>query len=601
MVKRILTVTIFALVAAIGFGQAVATARDVLVQGNKAVSAEAIVAAMKVKVGRPFSSKELLDDEAAIRNLGFFQDVKVMSRPKSESEADVVVMVSEWPIVREVKVTGNTVLSTEKITDMATSIQEVGLVWNMRNARPIRDEITKEYESRGFLVQFDALGPDESSPGTLLISLVEPTVNEIKLIGLRRTEEKVIRRIMKTKPGGVFSARDWRRDIEELYYTYWFEPDQGVKPAIPEPTDAPGQYNLAIEFKEARTAMINAGVALDPQSRLVGTLSYSDSNFLGRGQNVGVQLSQATAGGGPSAEFAFGNRFYDAKDTSMNVTLFSRVVYNFTGSGTDPFGGGGRSDKFDERRSGGSVSFTRPLGDYRATLGLKGQNVRTIETSADPKIEFIQQDGDLVTLQLGVSHDLRRPSVEPYSGRLLSLLVEPSYSNVNRVGGVVSGFKNILGANFFLRNQIEYRQYWSRPVPDDTPLDKPRPVVALRVKYGFVSGDSPFFEQLFVGGADSLRGYPNQRFWGKQSLLGTLEYRYPVQRSFNIVAFTDYGGAWGGYGQLKDFPQSRRPDLRFGYGLGVAFRVPQLGSIRVDFAFNQEGGNRTHFSFGSNF
>ncbi|MBS1713628.1 MAG: BamA/TamA family outer membrane protein [Armatimonadetes bacterium] len=589
------------LLATMAWGQAGSTVKSVTVRGNQNVTSDAIMAAMKIKVGRPLVQKDLLDDEASVRNMGFFKDVKMLSRPVSESEAEVIVEVAEYPVVREVRVVGNSVLKTEDVTKIATTAQATGQVWNNRNAKAISDAVAKAYEDKGYMgVQFDKLGPDDSSPGTLLISIVEPKVREIKLIGLKRTQEKVIRRIMRTKPGKTLSAKDWRRDIEELYYTYWFEND-GVKPAIPEPTDVPGEYNLAIEFKEARTGLLNAGIALDPQSRLVGTLSYSDSNFLGRGQSVGIQLAQATVGGGPSAEVAFGNRFYDSRDTSMNVQLFSRVVYNFTGAGVDPFGGNESTGKFDERRTGASVTFSRPMKDFRATVGVRGQNIKTLNLNPGPTDEFIQQDGDLVTFELGAAYDTRQPSVEPYKGELLQLTVSPGYSNITSIGGNVKNYTDVLGQNFYVKSNIEYRKFWSKRLPLDAPIDQPRPVVAFRAKYGMLSGTAPFFEQQFVGGAESLRGYQNQRFWGNQSFLTTLEYRQPVQKSFNVIGFVDYGGAWGGYGQIKDFDQSSKPRLRLGYGVGVGFRVPQLGTIRIDFAFNQEGQNRTHFSFGSSF
>jgi outer membrane protein insertion porin family len=241
------------------------------------------------------------------------------------------------------------------------------------------------------------------------------------------------------------------------------------------------------------------------------------------------------------------------------------------------------------------------MGRYRASLGGRFQNIRTLNLNPGPNDEFIQQDGDLFTLSLGAAYDTRQPSAEPYRGEMLSLTVEPGFSNTTSIGGVVGTFTNVLGNNTYVKTNLEYRHFWSKPLPADAPIDKPRPVVAFRAKYGTISGTVPFFEQFFVGGSDSLRGYSNQRFWGKQSFLATLEYRHPIQRSFNLIGFVDYGGAWGGYGQLKDFDQTNAAKLRLGYGVGLAFRVPQLGSIRIDFAFNEEGQSRTHFSFGSSF
>jgi outer membrane protein insertion porin family len=570
--------------------------QSVTVRGNANITTEAILAAMRSKPGDALSLAQLQADEQAVRDLGFFRDVKVLNRAVSATESEIIVEVLEYPIVREVRVVGNTVVSTEQATAVALGIQPLGNVWNNRNARPIRDALTKLYEEKGYFVDFEEIGPDAASEGTLTIAVLEPRVNEIKLIGLTRTKPSVVERIMKTRPGEVFSPRLWRRDVEELYYTYWFEK---LEPAQPQLAERPGEYNLAIEFKEARTGQLNAGVALDPQSRLVGTASYSESNFLGQGKSVGVQLAQATVGGGPSIELAYGDRFYDRKDTSINAQVFSKVVYNFTGSGFDPIGGGSERS-FDERRTGFSVTGTRPVGDMRYTLGLRGSNVKTLNVSSDPKVEFIRQDGDLLTFVVGASYDTRVPTAEPHSGEQVSLVFEPGYSNITKIGGAVAGETQVLGKKFFTRTTVELRKYWSKRLPDDAPLDKARPVLALRTRYAIVGGTSPFYEQVFLGGADSLRGYENQRFWGRQSVLTSLEYRYPVQKAFSVIGFVDYGGAWGGYGQLKDFDQSQTPRLRLGYGLGVGFRTP-IGAIRIDFAFNQEGRNLTHFSLGSSF
>jgi outer membrane protein insertion porin family len=74
----------------------------------------------------------------------------------------------------------------------------------------------------------------------------------------------------------------------------------------------------------------------------------------------------------------------------------------------------------------------------------------------------------------------------------------------------------------------------------------------------------------------------------------------PLQKSFSIIGFLDYGGAWGGYGSLKNFEQSDEFKMHMGYGIGLAFRTP-IGPIRIDFALNEEGSTRTHFTFGTSF
>jgi outer membrane protein insertion porin family len=292
--KKLFVALPLLLLAVQAWCQTALVVRQVTVSGNANISSDAILQAAKITVGRPASTADLLNAEDAVRNLGYFKDAKILSRAVSDTETDVTIEVVEYPVIREFQFLGNTVVSTEELTKLVAETVEPGLVWSNRNARPIRDAVVKLYEDRGYFVQLDRIEPSEESPGTLTIGVIEPTVNEIRLVGLDKTRESTVRRVMKTRPGRPLSARTWRRDMEELYYTYWFET---ITPANPEPTEVPGQYNLTVEFKEARTGQLNAGVALDPQSRLVGTASYSDSNFRGLGQSVGIQLSQATVGG----------------------------------------------------------------------------------------------------------------------------------------------------------------------------------------------------------------------------------------------------------------------------------------------------------------
>ena len=580
------------------FAQRNVIVKTITVRGAKIINHETIRAAMGSKEGSVLQQSQLLNDETRILELGYFKDVQILIRMigDSETEAELVVEVAEHPVIREVLVRGNTVLTSEDLTALVVEIQTLGRIYNTRFTRQIQAALENAYADEGYFIQIDSLGPDPESEGTLLIVVIEPVVREIRLIGLHRTNEKVVLRIMKTKPGQPYSQRQFSRDGEELYSTFWFDS------VIPRQLDTnqAGVYDLELEFVEARTGQINGGVALDPQSRLVGFISYSDSNFNGLGQSVGLNLSQATVGGGLSAEFAWGNRFYDERDTSVNVSVFSRVVFNFASGGFGNFNSsiGGN---FDERRTGGSILFSRPFGQVnRGTIGMKLERVETLDFRQTGADSFVQQDGDRVSFQLGVDRDTRHPTVEPYEGELARILVEPSYSNVTKIGGPVSTFDRILGPNYYLRGTLEWRKYISKRMPDDTPIDQVRPVVAIRVRYGRVLGDTPFFEQVFVGGLDSLRGYQNQRFWGKESFASTVEYRFPIQRTFSVIAFTDYGAAWGGYPGISGLTQSRSPDFHLGYGLGVSFRTP-VGPIRIDFAFNDEGGSRTHFAFGTSF
>ncbi len=607
--KRMSRISLCVVLCALAnLAMAAQTIKSISVRGNKEMNEVAIKAIMKSKEGQILVLENLKKDEDAILSLGYFKDVKVLTRVLSDAEVELTVDVSEYAMIKEFRIIGNKAIPLAQIQKVVQDNQPLGKIWNNRNATPIVQGIRDLYAKKGFEVNFDQLGPQTDSPGTLTVSIIETVVGKIILNGLTRTKPETIRRIMKVKPGDAYNDQLVGQDLQELFSTSWFE---DMKPSKAQ-GEKPEQIDIKVDFKEARTAQINAGVALDPQSRLVGTLSYNDSNFKGLGQSLGIQLSQATAGGGPSADFAFTNRFYDSKDTVLRFSLYSKVVYNFTGSGLLVDNSSGTTDSFDERRNGIGISFTRPLGhSYKGTFGFVAREARTINlnTSTSGTSNFIQQDGNLGNLQFGLEWDTSRPSTEPLHGQAYRVLLEPGVSQIRKIGGTLAGSTGLIGRSNFVRGTFEYRRYSSRdPILTakdkakgiESVLAKSRPVVAFRVQASAISGTVPFFDQLFVGGSDSLRGYPNQRFWGSQSMLATLEYRVPIQKSFNLTLFADFGGAWGGYGSLNGFGQSGKPSFHLGFGPGLSFRTP-LGPIRVDLGFGEGGKARTHFSFGTSF
>ena len=587
---------------------AVASAQSVshiVVKGNDRISEAVILATVRIRVGTTPTDADLRKDEDGLMSLGVFKSVKLVVAQNATGGNDLVVEVVEYPVVKEYRSTGNTIVSTEAITAAIKSFQEVGKVWNNKNADQISRAIRSLYEKQGMLVEFTQIGPDADSPNSLTIAILEPRIGTITFTGLHRTRAETIKRIMKSKPGKPLRRDLLRKDIEDLALgTNWFEK---VDPEL-RVGEKPGETDIILNFKEARTGQYQVGLALDPQSRLVGTIDLGDSNFRGTGQSVALNISQATVGGGPSVEASFNNRFYDSKDTSMSLRVYSKVAYNFTGSGLT-LNSSSTSDVFDERKSGVSLAFGRPLGEaHSVSLAISARTSKTIDLNTSSTSQFIQQDGDVFSLTFGGNYNTVRGGADPYRGDALSLALEPGVSNITKVGGNLLGSQNLLGRSNFVRLTGEYKHYWSKepkaPKNEDntTRIELiQRPTVAFRTRFGSISGTVPFFEQLFVGGTDSLRGYDNQRFWGSKSLLTTLEYRYPIQKSFSLAAFTDYGGAWDGYGVLNNFQQSSTPNFKFGYGLGLGFKVQALGSIRIDFALNQEGGSRTHFSFGQSF
>lgn len=566
---------------------------EITVEGNKFVTKDSILTRIGTKVGQPYVQAQLDQDKATLEKLGFFKAVDVRAIPLEGSNWRVAIQVSEFEIVKEIRIVGNTIIPTEAIRKALTV--QVDQPFNLNDQKPSADAIAKLYTEKGYFALVDQLEPLEDSPNTVSVSIREMKVNSITVTGNNRTSERVMKRLIKTQPGDAYNDPKWIRDLQRIFNTQWFDK---VTPSEKQTEEGFG-VDLAVDVKEARTGQIVVGATVDPRSSFAGQLRLLDTNFQGSGQTYGINLQQAIAGGGPSVELEYSNPFIDHRDTSFSASIYSRVVYRFL-SGS--FGTGSNNDnRVTERRSGVAFGFARPTNETTTiSAGLRFEGIRTSENVSGNNANYVKQDGELLLGSLGIVQNRRDLDADPSRGDYKSLIIEPGFAHIRSIGGAIND-PGILGNNTFFRNTLEYRTYWSPQAPRTAKeLDAPRRVVAFRVRYGAITGKVPFNEQYFMGGSDSLRGYQDDRFWGRQQFLTTLEYRHPLQKAFNAILFADYGGAWGGYGTVNNFDQSDRIKLHLGYGLGFAFKTP-LGNLRLDFGFDKRGKSRTHFMIGTSF
>ena len=575
--------------------------KDIVIHGNQRVSSAAILGNMRTKAGRPFSQDDLDQDKRSLEDLGFFSAVDIRAtqiEPIAANSFEVTVDVQEWPVIKEFRITGNSVIPTAEI--LKALAMKVGDVYNLNARRTSSDAIQLLYAKKGFIGNVDVFEPLAESPGTINVHVLETKIEQILVLGNTHTKDWVMRRLIKSRAGDVYNQDQWTADLRRIHNTQWFDSVNGSRNISP---TEPGKVDLVATVKEGRTGQFNVGVQLDPQSSLAGIVRLSESNLYGTGQTVSLDFTQTLTvyDVGPSVSLGYINPFYDSKDTSFQSSIYSRLTFRF---GTPFFYGLGsptEGSQYSERRTGASVGFTRPLNNqWSAGISGKIEDVNTYNSGALPLNSFIQQDGYLGMLGLTVTRNRRDVDVDASRGDYVRLTVEPGYSDINEVGGATDD-RGILGPNVFVRNSIDLREYFSPgQKPRGTDFEAPRKVIAFRVKYGWIDGQVPYWEQFFAGGPDTLRGYYPDRFWGTQTLLTTLEYRYPIQKAFNLIPFIDYGGAWGGYGPVNNYFQDPSFRLHIGYGAGLSFRT-QFGLIRVDLGFNEDGTSVPDFLIGNSF
>ncbi len=565
---------------------------SVVIRGLRNISETAVTAALRLKPGEPFTEAALESDRRTIDGMGLFSAVRP-SVEQTETGVRVTFDVVENPLIREVRFVGNTVLTPEQLLEVIRN--KPGFVFNTNLAESDIRAIRDAYQRAGYIVLPEGYTAPDYETGVLTIVLSELRVGQIRVEGNTKTRTSVILRELRTKPGDLFNINRWQRDINRLYNTGYFDqitPEDSLA--------APGVIDFTLRVKERPTGRLNVGFAIDSHRRLIGLAEIFETNFQGTGRTVGVNFQSTGGRNGNSIELLFTEPYLDRHRTTLSMSLYNKLVYRFTsnffGGQIDP----NLEQRYDERRRGATVGLSRPLNDFiTASLGLRAEDVNTNRVATDQGGGFIRQDGSLFSVSLRGVYNNRDFDLDPAQGQYLALTLEPGVTNVRSAeqefldSGVVK-----LGRSNFVRTSIDYRFFYS-PQGRRTQPDDKRQVFAIRAYYGTITGTVPFFEQFFIGGAETLRGYPEDRFWGKNAALLSFEFRQPVEKAFTAVFFVDIGHAWGGYPTVNDFTQSRSFKPEIGYGLGIRVRTP-LGPLRIDYGIGRDGG-RTHFSVGQVF
>lgn len=541
------------------------TVTAVKITGMSTVGENAVLAAVKTKVGDKADPETVKQDLQAIYELGYFFDV-VANFTEVPEGIQVVYTVMENPQLNEIVIKGNTKVSTEKIKELLTI--KPGAVLNAKTLNDNMRAIEQYYHDQGFIlakVNDVAMG----SGGVLTISVNEGVLEGITVKGNDKTKTNVITREIKLKTGESFNVKDARRSMQKVYNLGYFE-DVNMKL---NPGKEPNAVVLETSVVEQKTGTFSIGAGYSKADGMVGIIELGDNNFRGTGDKVKVHWEFGGNGGNKNYEFGYTKPWLDDKQTSLGFT-----VYDMTNEYSD-YEHGDLLSSYDKERKGWDITLGRPSGEYiQNYISFKNRKdiwkeaVDGVDYSTDPDYTGYIDDNFGLTRSVTLTRvfDSRDNVFNATEGRRYSLSAE------------FAG--KALGGDFnYNKYTAEARQYLK--------VGKEQ-VVALRLTAGYADGHMPDSGRFAVGGADTLRGYEDDEFKGDKMLAATAEYRFPVAKKVQGVVFTDIGNAWDGEGYKLN-------DLEASAGVGLRITTP-IGPIRLDYAQGSEGG-KTHFSFGGQF
>ena len=521
-------------------------------------------------------------------------------------------------------------------------------------SKPDGNDITNLYQNSGYLF---------SNINAVEVSAVNDTINfEIRITegkpanfnkiyveGNTKTNDHVIYRELRTKPGELYSKDRLVRTVRELGQLGFFDAEQ-INPELENVNPNDGTIDVKFDLVESGASQIELQGGYG-QGGFIGTLGLSFNNFsmrnifdgksykplpMGDGQTLALRLQASQFYNTYSFNFSepwLGGEQPVQFSTSLQHTIQYRYDF-FTGLAD-------RSQSF--QISGLTVGLAKRLqvpDDFfqlSQALSYQYYNLKNYYTGL-----FTFGDGEAKNLAYTISllrNNTRVNPIFPTGGSTftISAKLTPPYSLIS-------------GRDFSdLENQPEFQDENGNPLVDKIDQERFRWLEFYKIKFngtwytrvfddlilktqadfGFIGaynkdrGNIPF-ERFFLGGDGmvsyaldgretiALRGYPNQSLSGNDGSViynkFSLELRYPItlkpSASIYALTFLEAGNGYNSFREFDPFNSKRSA------GLGVRIFMPAFGLLGIDFAYGFDNTNpnsttpngwETHFIIGQRF
>lgn len=597
---------------------------DVKIEGNRLVSTEHIMSVVKTKPGDKFDKEQVIEDLKAINGLGYFDDRSLQVVPElSNGGVLLKIRVQENAPVTQFSFQGNQVLSTEEIS--RAFADQLGKPQNLSQLSQAIERVEQAYHEKGFILA-NVTDVKDDPDGSISLTINEGTIDNIEIVGNRKTKEFIVKNSIKVKPGQTYNENQLTSDLRKLYGNGYF---QDIRRSIV-PSKDPGKYTLKIEVDEKRTGAVGLGGGVDSVAGPFGSLSFSDSNFRGRGQVVGFssQIGSGMFGSVNNAINNGGNSFLANQRTYQLEANF--IEPNLRGTNTSmAVSLSGRNfnsmmiEQSQQRTLGANVNFSKPLKkNFSLNLGLAGENTSLKnlsnlfdgQTLIDQMSANALKNGDALnaaqatalaqqvrsqqlrggtyaTISPSISYDTRDSAFDTRKGSYAKLSASPSLG---------------LSGPSFAKLGASYSKYKS--------VNK-SVTLAFNAQAGTALGGAPQFAQYRLGGWNGVRGYRafSDLGTGTTMLLGTAEVRGTIPglakadskvlrtigKNVRPVLFADFGQV-SGNGLTNSL--LARSGVGAAVGVGLRLNLPMLGMVRLDYGFplvnSLLGGLKPRFTVG---
>jgi outer membrane protein insertion porin family len=477
-------------------------------------------------------------------------------------------------------------------------------------------DISSLYMDRGYL--FFQVIPVETNVSENYINYQmriiegkEARVRRIIISGNTKTNDHVIRREIRTKPGDLFNRNDIIRTQRELAQLGFFN-EQGfqVNP-IPNPADGTVDIEYVVEEKSSDQIELSGGyggASAVSKGRIIGTLGLTFNNFSTK--NIFKKGAWSPLPGG------------DGQRLSIRAQTNGRYYQGYNFSFTEPWLGGKKPNSLTYYLNHTALgNGYLPTNKLYTGIGITGTGIGIGRRKKIPDdfftayYEFSYQYYDVnqysnfpiftngFANDLALKYVLQRSSVSapiyPQSGTNLTFSAKSSIPYF-----LFNGNKDFTGMS--VQDKFKYLEYFKLKLTAEwyLPLSADKKLV-LMSRFGFAfmgaytksRGVTPF-ERFSLGGSGlsgvnqlggreiiALRGYEDNSMSsnGGDPIIAkyTLELRYPISlnpsATFFALAFAEAGNTFPTFDKFNPF------NVKRSVGVGIRVFLPMFGMLGLDY------------------
>jgi outer membrane protein insertion porin family len=536
---------------------------------------------------------------------------------------------------------GNSVFTDEQLMSLLRI--EKGVTYNGKalnervygDGTPESRDLTNTYLDNGYL--FSRVTAVETSAENNTIDLEirivedEPaTIRKVTLKGNDVTNDHVLFREIRTKPGDLFSKSDIVRSIRELGQLGFIDPENIVPDVQPNFADKTADIEYIVSEKGASQIELQGGYG---GGTFVGTLGLSFNNFSIKNLFNLEEYKPVPRGDGQSVALRFQlSRFYRTYSVSFSEPWwggkkpkgFSFSIYNSSQYGFDPIENDVDKDQLLDIL-GASVGLSQRLKwpDDFFTLSTSFNYQRfKLKNYTISAFDFSDGVSNNFNFAVNFGRSSAGPNpIFPSGGSQFNLLLKltPPYSLFSDKD--YTDLPDEEKYKWIEYYKVVFSGRWFSPIIGKL-------VLMSNAELGFLGAynddiGAPPFERFYLGGDGmqqgrfdgrtiiALRGYPNSSLSSQTG--GTIynkvsfELRYPItlkpSASIYALSFLEGGNSWNEFEQYRPFTLKRSA------GAGIRVFMPAFGLLGVDFGYgfdtipgtNLISGWQTHFIIGQQF